>query len=299
MLLLPVLIPPPHHFYPRSPCGERPKTAGISPPKRPFLSTLSLRRATTALSAMRTGAMYFYPRSPCGERRVRGQQVLMEMEFLSTLSLRRATVDTMKDEKDEGISIHALLAESDDALITYAAALVTFLSTLSLRRATMGGGYHRQQCQHFYPRSPCGERPDPEERLGIHRLFLSTLSLRRATLAQRDGGVLRAFLSTLSLRRATMLVPQTLAVIRYFYPRSPCGERLSFICLRVDFFPISIHALLAESDHGWWIPSSTMPTFLSTLSLRRATLSSVSSSQAFHISIHALLAESDSALHIS
>ena len=35
------------HFYPRSPCGERQRKAGPEgPAKLPFLSTLSLRRAT-------------------------------------------------------------------------------------------------------------------------------------------------------------------------------------------------------------------------------------------------------------
>ena len=80
---------------------------------------------------------------------------------------------------------------------------------------------------------------------------------------------------------------------RYFYPRSPCGERritttticivskfLSTLSLRratgfqlahADAVTISIHALLAESDgiglvFMWWGVR-----FLSTLSLRRAT----------------------------
>ena len=33
-------------FYPRSPCGERPGTFALLLPENPFLSTLSLRRAT-------------------------------------------------------------------------------------------------------------------------------------------------------------------------------------------------------------------------------------------------------------
>ena len=35
-----------HNFYPRSPCGERPKPNKHQNPPRRFLSTLSLRRAT-------------------------------------------------------------------------------------------------------------------------------------------------------------------------------------------------------------------------------------------------------------
>ena len=59
---------------------------------------------------------------------------------------------------------------------------------------------------------------------------------------------------------------------RYFYPRSPCGERRLHRFDLSGLWDISIHALLAESDgqgpphhrHGFQ--------FLSTLSLRRATL---------------------------
>ena len=64
--------------------------------------------------------------------------------------------------------------------------------------------------------------------VGTSRLhkFLSTLSLRRATF-QLVGGVAGRviFLSTLSLRRATFSLLCRILFRRYFYPRSPCGER--------------------------------------------------------------------------
>ena len=100
-----------------------------------FLSTLSLRRATTgnasgihthwisihALLAesdlfLRSGPMtrrYFYPRSPCGERLLTLSGVSIDCQFLSTLSLRRATVLYSVNRCTTRISIHALLAESD------------------------------------------------------------------------------------------------------------------------------------------------------------------------------------------
>ena len=56
---------------------------------------------------------------------------------------------------------------------------------------------------------------------------------------------------------------------------------------------ISIHALLAESDGGRCPPRHRHGRFLSTLSLRRATLSQDYTEQPTDISIHALLAESD------
>ena len=36
----------------------------------------------------------------------------------------------------------------------------------------------------------------------------------------------------------------------YFYPRSPCGERLEEEMILEEQIEISIHALLAESDQG-------------------------------------------------
>ena len=59
---------PPSHFYPRSPCGERLFPGRLGYLSLPFLSTLSLRRATGFPGALRTTENYFYPRSPCGER---------------------------------------------------------------------------------------------------------------------------------------------------------------------------------------------------------------------------------------
>ena len=150
-------------FYPRSPCGERRITTTIICTAWRFLSTLSLRRATSQQPRGTTRTTYFYPRSPCGERHRRPifycraewisiHALLAEsdqtayfllsggMEFLSTLSLRRATMHALK------------LANP-----------VLFLSTLSLRRATVNGGAQLSCFGNFYPRSPCGERRGYEQ----------------------------------------------------------------------------------------------------------------------------------------
>ena len=146
-----------------------------------FLSTLSLRRATLEQLCKR------------GSER-----------FLSTLSLRRATIWHLHQSFDGLISIHALLAESDRLLgrffLAYRGFLSTlslrratdtsslmrcqvrFLSTLSLRRATERECQHQANLPHFYPRSPCGERPSLPSCYATIRRFLSTLSLRRATV---------------------------------------------------------------------------------------------------------------------
>ena len=125
-----------------------------------FLSTLSLRRATALRPCKYTGYFrYFYPRSPCGERR---------LPFIINSST-------------QNISIHALLAESDLSTSPTLCVCVLFLSTLSLRRATINRSAKVSTTVHFYPRSPCGERPYWRDSANTAKQFLSTLSLRRAT----------------------------------------------------------------------------------------------------------------------
>ena len=146
----------------------------------------------------------------------------------------------------------------------------------------------------FYPRSPCGERRTIINSPPNEPQFLSTLSLRRATLSQRsDIAFYYRFLSTLSLRRATwdeqtvrrLIVISIHALLaesdgvcarrgrsqKYFYPRSPCGERRLYTAKRTLVLQISIHALLAESDSPFLRIKIATAEFLSTLSLRRAT----------------------------
>ena len=175
-------------------------------------------------------------------------QDIDDREFLSTLSLRRATYNCTPHNR-----------------------LSQFLSTLSLRRATRLG------------------------LLGWLRVLISI----HALLAESDGissiriiGFLE-FLSTLSLRRATN-----------GHETSPYRAVISIHALLAESDPakseslttylISIHALLAESDLHYLIPNSgtlhfyprspcgerqgvdgsgkRSTSFLSTLSLRRATL---------------------------
>ena len=104
---------PTQYFYPRSPCGERQFQMHHQARHNLFLSTLSLRRATTARSLFS-----------------------IVIPFLSTLSLRRATINSRANNVKRNISIHALLAESDRHPKMSDHPHNTFLSTLSLRRAT-------------------------------------------------------------------------------------------------------------------------------------------------------------------
>ena len=132
-------------------------------------------------------SLNFYPRSPCGERPDDQTTTNTSTTFLSTLSLRRATSRHVQRLRVTPISIHALLAESDGAILGPFSGILGFLSTLSLRRATAG----------------------LVAKLAFLDLFLSTLSLRRATQAAVMFARLAIFLSTLSLRRATAKVHKT------------------------------------------------------------------------------------------
>ena len=125
---------------------------------RAFLSTLSLRRATNKISAIRITREHFYPRSPCGERPKAKQGGTKQCLFLSTLSLRRATALVLPYSTSWEISIHALLAESDKRQCRRQQMPPGFLSTLSLRRATPLTLIIALTPPDFYPRSPCGER---------------------------------------------------------------------------------------------------------------------------------------------
>ena len=124
---------------------------------------------------------------------------------------------------------------------------------------------------HFYPRSPCGERQSiTNERAYLLAISIHALLAESDSRSQTNVHTCWLFLSTLSLRRATPFSPSVRMTRRYFYPRSPCGERRLDVTIIGRTWEISIHALLAESDHyGWsWYDD-------------------------FTISIHALLAESD------
>jgi len=135
---LPVRHSRTENFYPRSPCGERPQAIYpcVTPPK--FLSTLSLRRATVtppsynlrihhiSIHALLAESDGRNGHNVNGEHKISIHALLAESDLVNGADLLNCF----------GISIHALLAESDRH-----------------RAAPTRPGWH------FYPRSPCGERP--------------------------------------------------------------------------------------------------------------------------------------------
>ena len=125
------------------------------------------------------------------------------------------------------ISIHALLAESDCC----SSKIISSSIVISIHALLAESDNSKCRCPpaytHFYPRSPCGERP-PKSYL-LQSLQLISI---HALLAESDpcqiSGIIQIirFLSTLSLRRATLVQIIMSGYARDFYPRSPCGERL-------------------------------------------------------------------------
>ena len=130
----------------------------------------------------------------------------------------------------------------------YDTTALIFLSTLSLRRATLCYVVVSQLQYNFYPRSPCGERRCRCPPRHWHGGFLSTLSLRRATILGNPCAGCPAISIHALLAESDCRFFRFFGRKKYFYPRSPCGERQR--ANRLAHAP---------------------PQFLSTLSLRRAT----------------------------
>ena len=190
----------------------------------------------------------FNPRSPCGERRSTVRWGDVYSQFQSTLSLRRATLGGDLHLDFAGISIHALLAESDS----------------QARR-------RERKHDNFNPRSPCGERP-PGLRCPAHGAAISIHALlAESDDLRRDLGDVYVDFNPRSpcgerLRRRTYLHREGAISIHALLAESDVLSRLldspllefqSTLSLRratvhgYDFrvrVTISIHALLAESD---------------------------------------------------
>ena len=169
-----------------------------------FLSTLSLRRATMPASWIFATPTNFYPRSPCGERPHRsalcGCLPLISIHAL----LAESDLPPCGIPDREGISIHALLAESD--VLDFVRAQFSIISIHALLAESDG-------------RTPKATRPKSP--------FLSTLSLRRATDGGRPGKV------DFDISIHALLAESDPSLY------DPARTELL----------ISIHALLAESDN--------------------------------------------------
>ena len=201
--------------------------------KLQFQSTLSLRRATQTHRNWASGSCYFNPRSPCGERRCPGAVALRctcDFNPRSPCGERRPTTpwfhcgaSNFNPRSPCGerpglafhaaqlaqISIHALLAESDDCR---ADKRVFHLISI---HALLAESDARSEMK---PLWDC--------------TFQSTLSLRRAT----DFPAVFQTLAKISIHALLAESDQTNrdvhCFLQDFNPRSPCGERLCTLWAR-------------------------------------------------------------------
>ena len=146
------------YFNPRSPWGERPAAIRAAAQAALFQSTLPVGGATFWLKVSEPPCGYFNPRSPWGER---------------PGSLRRRG-------RQRDISIHAPRGGSDIKLLENRTKIVISI------HAPRGGSdtfwsFRPNRGLNFNPRSPWGERHNPDDYTVIRELFQSTLPVGGAT----------------------------------------------------------------------------------------------------------------------
>ena len=144
----------------------------------------------------------------------------------------------------------------------------------------------------FYPRSPCGERPTVDCNLSRRLNFYP-----RSPCGERLTDVSYLSIDNSISIHALLAESDTKGTaerryIKYFYPRSPCGERLLTRTTPTSYGAFLSTLSLRRATLLMWYQCNTV-VFLSTLSLRRATRRVLKCDNRAIISIHALLAESD------
>ena len=142
-----------------------------------FLSTLSLRRATSFSLSAPPAHDNFYPRSPCGERQRPSWACRICRNFYPRSPCGERPEPDPCIAGPAAISIHALLAESD--LLT--SVLISSADWISihalLAESDFGALCGAAGVADFYPRSPCGERrkatnaAGPNNQISIHALL--------------------------------------------------------------------------------------------------------------------------------
>ena len=145
----------------------------------------------------------FYPRSPCGER----HNVVSKTVPAGEISIHAllAESDDIGNLTIEGffISIHALLAESDGKSTTLTRIAWISIHALLAESDCPASWFDlwgwKISIHALLAESDVEKVPADV----FYQAFLSTLSLRRATTLPQKAVTTRGFLSTLSLRRAT------------------------------------------------------------------------------------------------
>ena len=136
----------------------------------------------------------------------------------------------------------------------------------------MGRVINHIKTYHFYPRSPCGERPDVSHRTGQKNLISIHALLAESDGVHYDNYNLHCVISIHALLAESDLPINVMSVSAVQISiHALLAESDVLIIAVVEKLSISIHALLAESDQGVDGSGKRSTSFLSTLSLRRAT----------------------------
>ena len=193
----------PGNFYPRPPCGGRPRYMLLSARPVNFYPRPPCGGRRRVSRVLGPRDIHFYPRPPCGGRRhVTTAGRLMD-DFYPRPPCGGRRITMQKFYIRDTISIHALRVEGDDGPTISPDTCQRFLSTPSVWRATPPILALPLDTLNFYPRPPCGGR--------------------RWCIKQANLG--KEFLSTPSVWRATTNAAGTAVAAADFYPRPPCGGR--------------------------------------------------------------------------
>ena len=235
-----------HYFNPRSPHGERRKTA-----------VKAMEKAFISIHAPRTGSDYIWQ---CGLY-VGGISIHAPRTGSDTFSPPTSPISS--------ISIHAPRTGSDSCDAYFFAPHV-----ISIHAPRTGSD--REQffpvvpTKHFNPRSPHGERPRAKAVAITSAIFQSTLPARGATSARRVPGNSCAFQSTLPARGATRRIAELEADTQFQSTLPARGATASWLSASAHY-GISIHAPRTGSDDTVPHKATKTSEFQSTLPARGAT----------------------------
>ena len=148
-----------NNFYPRSPCGERQRVNQFSTKAKDISIHALLAESDKRIRHRRLKPRHFYPRSPCGERLTSNFQRSKPAEYFYP----RSPCGERPRERTSikpifGISIHALLAESDCRKGSRRCVLSGISIHALLAESDFKMPVPARIYSNFYPRSPCGER---------------------------------------------------------------------------------------------------------------------------------------------
>ena len=145
------------NFNPRSPWGERHSARTIRNTSTTFQSTLSMRRATTDMTATSATTAFQSTLSMRRATFIPNYLISSDFVFQSTLSMRRATLRQPLSLHSTLISIHALHEESDVAEHGQRVAVAISIHALHEESDPKPTSSPRR-ILYFNPRSPWGER---------------------------------------------------------------------------------------------------------------------------------------------